>query len=402
MKSRNANNKRFSPIPLRLYPPKWNSKLASVVIELEKLRVKQLPDAVPKAVFFQLKNIFQNLESLGSARIEGNNTTLSEFVEKIIKDPLQKNKDETLREIHNIERAIEFIENTIHSDTQFDRALISEIHKILVNGIVKEGSKYPGQLRPVNVSIARSNHVPPGTIKVPDYFNELMEFVNQPLEAQNHLLMIALSHHRMAWIHPFDNGNGRLVRMFTYALLIKQGFQIKTGRILNPTAVFCMNRDKYYEMLALADSGEETKVLKWCSYVLEGLKVEIEKIDNLLDRNYITNVILLPVLSYALENQYILKREYDILSALVKSKEMQLRSSDLNKIIGGESSVQRSRILKKLRDKKILVPLKENGKIYTIGFINNYLMRAVVHVLEKNSFIPEFLNKNAEVKKYER
>ena len=61
MKSRNANNKRFSPIPLRLYPPKWNSKLASVVIELEKLRVKQLPDAVPKAVFFQLKNIFQNL-----------------------------------------------------------------------------------------------------------------------------------------------------------------------------------------------------------------------------------------------------------------------------------------------------------------------------------------------------
>jgi Fic family protein len=201
---------------------------------------------------------------------------------------------------------------------------------------------------------------------------------------------MALAHHRMAWIHPFDNGNGRLVRMFTYALLIKQGFQV--SRILNPTAIFCMDRDKYYKMLSLADSGEKEKTFEWCSYVLEGLRAEIEKIDKLLNLPYITNIILLPVLSYALDKEHITKLEYEILSALVKSKFMKIKSADLEKMIGKESSVQRSRILKKLRDKNMLVPIKEKGRIYTIGFASNYLLRGVMYVLEKNSFIPASLN----------
>lgn len=391
-----VNKSKFKDIPLKLSNPKWGSRLANTIIELEKLRVKKLGGPVPPYIFFQLKNIFQILESLGSARIEGNHTTLAEFVEKIIEDPSRKTTSEADKEIFNIERAIMFIENNVSKTTQINRALISEIHKIIVDDLTPppsgEGSRYPGQLRPINVSIVRSGHIPPEAIKVPQYFDELMNFINQPLESQYHLLAIALSHHRMTWIHPFDNGNGRIVRMFTYALLIKQGFQVKSGRILNPTAIFCMDRDQYYMMLSLADSGEEEKVLEWCLYVLEGLRIEIEKIDKLLDLDYITNTILLPMLVYSLERQHITKREYEILSFLVKSKAMSIRSADLEKIIGQESPVQRSRILKKLKDKNMLVPLEKNGRIYTIGFANNYLLRGIMHVLEKNSFIPAFLN----------
>lgn len=393
---KNVNKATFKDIPLKLYDPKWGSKLANTIIELEKLRVKKLGGPVPPYIFFQLKDIFQILESLGSARIEGNNTTLAEFVEKIIENPSKEVKDEGMREIFNIERAIEFIEKNVKKTTRLDRALISEIHKILVDGLTPppagEGSRNPGMLRPINVTIKRSSHIPPETIKVPEYFEELMQFIDQPLDAQYHLLVIALSHHRMAWIHPFDNGNGRLVRMFTYALLIKQGFQVKSGRILNPTAIFCMDRERYYEMLTLADSGEEEKTLEWCMYVLDGLRIEIEKIDKLLDLVYMTDSILLPMLSYALEREHITKREYEILSTLVKSKGMSIKSIDLEKIIGQESSVQRSRILKRLKDKNMLRPLKENGRIYTIGFANNYLLRGVVHILEKNNFIPASLN----------
>lgn len=391
-----VNKSKFKDIPLMLYNPKWGSKLANTIIELEKLRVKKLGGPVPPYIFFQLKNIFQILESLGSARIEGNHTTLAEFVEKIIEDPSRKTKNESDREIFNIERAIAFIEKNVSGTTQLNRALISEIHKIIVDGLtpspVGEGSRYPGQLRPINVSIVKSGHIPPEAIKVSQFFDELMQFVNQPLESQYHLLAIALSHHRMAWIHPFDNGNGRIVRMFTYALLIKQGFQVKSGRILNPTAIFCMDRDQYYKMLSFADSGEEEKTLEWCLYVLEGLRTEIEKIDKLLDLNYITYTILLPMLLYSLEREHITKREYEILSALVKSKDMSIKSADLERMIGQESPVQRSRILKKLKDKKMLIPRKKNGRIYTIGFANNYLLRGIMHVLEKNSFIPAFLN----------
>jgi len=392
----NVNNAKFKDIPLELYDPKWGSQLANAVIELEKLRVKKLGGPVPPYIFFQIKDIFQILESLGSARIEGNHTTLVEFVEKIIENPNRQTKIEKDREIFNIERAIDFIEQNVSSKIKISRAFISEIHKILVDGLTPppggEGSKYPGEMRPENVVITKSNHVPPEAIKVSDYFNELIAFINQPIESQYHLLVIAISHHRMAWIHPFDNGNGRLVRMFTYALLIKQGFQVKSGRILNPTAVFCMDRDKYYDMLALADSGKEEKILEWCLYVLEGLRTEIEKIDKLLNISYITNSILLPMLAFALENQYITKREHEILSALVKSKKMTIKSSDLIKMIGKKSPVQRSRILRRLKAKNMLIPLADKGRVYTIGFANNYLLRGMIHILEKNDFIPLSLN----------
>jgi Fic family protein len=325
------------------------------------LRVKQLGGPVPPYIFFQLKDIFQMMESLGSARIEGNHTTLAEFVEKIIGQVPKDTKDESLREIFNIEKAIEFIESNIKENGQISRAHVSEIHKIIVDGLTPpnkgEGSNYPGELRPINVAIQGSSHVPPDKVKVPEYFDELISFINQRTDPQNDLLVTALSHHRMAWIHPFDNGNGRLIRMFTYALLIKQGFKVRTGRILNPTAIFCMDRNEYYTKLALADTGEKDKVLQWCLYVLDGLRNEIEKIDNLLDLKYMTENILLPALAYALERQLITKRESDILSAVVKSKTMTIKSSDLESIIGQESSVQRSRILKKLKDKEMLSPL---------------------------------------------
>ena len=320
---------KFKDISLKLYEPKWNSRLASIVVELEKLRVKRLGGTVPPYIFFQLKEIFHWLESIGSTRIEGNRTTLAEFVEKIIEKIPKNTQEEQIREIFNIDKAIEFIENNIQEGTSITRSHISEIHKIIVDGLTPapqgEGSRYPGNLRPIPVSIKKSDLVPPDPVRVQEYFDELLKFVNEGRDSKNDLLVTALAHHRMTWIHPFDNGNGRMVRMFTYAMLIKQGFQVQAGRILNPTAIFCMDRDKYNEMLSKADTGEPEHVLAWCEYVLAGLKEEIEKIDNLLDREYTTNKVLLPALDFALDRKQITPREFQILKALVKMDDMTLR-----------------------------------------------------------------------------
>lgn len=390
---------KFIDIPLTLPEPAWGSDLARIVVELEKLRVKRLGGTVPPYIFFQLKEIFQWMESLGSARIEGNRTTLAEFVEKIIDQVPQNTKEEKLREIFNIDRAIGFIDANIKNGTKISRAHLSEIHKFIVDGLTPpphgEGSLHPGDLRKIPISVKGSPTVFPDPIQVPGYLEELLNFVNTPVDLQNDLLVTALAHHRMTWVHPFDNGNGRMVRMFTYAMLIKQDFQVKAGRILNPTAIFCMDREKYYEMLALADTGEKEKVLAWCTYVLSGLKDEIEKIDRLLDSAYVFEVILLPSLARALSQKLITDREYEILKALIQTKDMTMKSADLEKVIGQESPVQRSRIIKKLREKRMLQPLSENGRIYTIGFNNNYLLRSIILTLESNGFIPASLNKNS-------
>ncbi|HZF70932.1 hypothetical protein, partial [Sulfuricurvum sp.] len=128
--------------------PSWGSDLANIILDLEKLRTKQLGGDVPPHIFFQLKDIFHILETLGSARIEGNNTTLSEYVEKIIE---KNSNDESDDEITNLENAIDFIEEHTDEDTIFNRAFISEVHKILTHGLTPppngEGSKNPGELR---------------------------------------------------------------------------------------------------------------------------------------------------------------------------------------------------------------------------------------------------------------
>jgi len=73
-------------------------------------------------------------------------------------------------------------------------------------------------------------------------------------------------------------GLGLLVflgRLLNYAFLIKLGFQVKKGRLINPSSVFYTNRDQYYAMLSKADSLQNEDILEWCEYFLRGLKNEV-------------------------------------------------------------------------------------------------------------------------------
>lgn len=379
--------------------PAFGSELNTVIVELEKLREKHLHGTVPPYVFFQLKDIFQTLESLGSTRIEGNRTTVSEYAEKIIAR-VQPEKDESMREITNLDKAIDFIEKNIKPGSPITRAILSEIHKIVVEGLTPppdgEGSKDPGAYRKHKVGILNSEVETTEHVLIPVECEELFKFINRSdYPTQYHLLIIALAHHRFTVIHPFDNGNGRVVRMLTYAQLLQQGFSVKSGRILNPTAIFCDSRDTYYDMLARADKGTDDALLDWCLYVLKGLAREIEKIDNLLNRIYLRDEILSPMLDRALKNKYITGDEFILLQYIVRtSKEMTIRAGDLEGLLGTESPVQRSRIIGRLLEKEMLKPIEDGGRIYTISFFGNYLFREVTQLLIEKGFVPESLNKN--------
>lgn len=377
--------------------PAFDSELNTVIVELEKLREKRLHGTVPPYVFFQLKEIFQALESLGSNRIEGNRTTVSEYAEKIIAG-VTSDTDEAMREIVNIERAINFLEDQVKPGTGITRAILSEVHKIIVDGLTPpptgEGSNSPGAYRHHNVTIQHSQVLTTDHVAVPAEIERLFAFVNDEYATQYHLLVIAIAHHQLTMIHPFDNGNGRVVRMLTYAQLLQQGFSIKSGRILNPTAIFCDNRDNYYDMLARADEGTDEGILVWCLYVLKGLAREIEKIDKLLNRTYLRDEILLPMLQRSLKNKYVTEEEYVILRYIVQqSDEMVVRSGELKKLIGVESPVQRSRIIGRLMEKKMLQPIEKGGRVYTICFFGNYLFRELTQLLIEKGFVPESLNK---------
>ncbi len=376
--------------------PSFGSELNTVIVELEKLREKELSGTVPPYVFFQLKNIFQTLESLGSMRIEGNRTTVSEYAEKIIEGSWSS-EDESTREIINLDRAIKFLEENVTLGAPITRAILSETHKIIVNGLTPpkagEGSRSPGAYRNHEVKIKNSEVKTVGHVFVPEESDKLLSFVNNEYATQYHLLVIALTHHQFTVIHPFDNGNGRLVRMLTYAQLLQQGFGVRSGRILNPTAIFCDDREMYYKMLARADEGTDEALLEWCLYVLKGLAREITKIDNLLSRAYLRDEILSPMLDRASKNKYITDDELTLLRYVVlQSADMTIRAGDLEGLLGIRGSVQRSRVINRLLEKKMLQPIKENGRIYTVSFFGNYLFREVTQLLVEKGFVPTSLN----------
>lgn len=379
---------------IKIPDPSWGSELANIILDLEKLRTKKLGGDVPPYIFFQLKDIFHILETLGSARIEGNNTTLAEYVEKIIEN--EEKNDESNDEIKNLERAIEFIEANTDEVTVLNRAFISEIHRILTKELTPppkgEGSLYLCELRKHPVSIKSSGHTPPAPMLLSNYFEKFVEFINTPHKEQYQLLMVAVAHHRFEYIHPFDNGNGRMGRLLNYAFLIKLGFKVKNGRIINPSSVFYTDRDKYYDMLSKADSLEDGDILQWCEYFLLGLKNEIEKIDSLLDAGYVKTKILLPTLKIALANEHITAQEFKILEYLINRDNMSMKAEELS-FLGVSDSKAKSKMMGKLKDKNIIMPTTPNGRIYTLKFVNNYLLRGVMKVLEQNGFISDFLNK---------
>lgn len=378
---------KFIDYKLKLVEPSFGSSLTDLIIELDYLRKKPLGGSTHPRVFFQLKHIFHTLESIGSARIEGNNTTVAEYIETKLES--NENVSEGIREIHNIEKAMGFIEDNI-VDYPINRMFLSELHKMIVEDLLPppqgEGDHNPGLYRNVNLRINNSNHIPPDYIKVQDYMTELLTFIEKEDSPKYDLLKAAIAHHRFVWIHPFGNGNGRTVRLFTYAMLVKTGFNVNVGRIINPTAVFCSNRSDYYDNLSKADLGTDEGILSWCEYVLKGLKEEIEKIDKLSDYDYLKKEILLPSLIHSLEREYITDIESKILRKVIDLQVIQ--ANDLKKIFTGKVSAEISRQIKKLIDKKMLVPEKEGTRKYIIRFDNNFLLRGVIKILDEKGFLP--------------
>lgn len=377
----------FKHYKLELIPPDFDSSLTDLIIDLDYLRKKPLQGTTHAKVFFQLKGIFHLLESLGSARIEGNNTTLAEYIETKIEG--SKDASSEIREIHNLENTMGFVEQTV-KDHPINRVLISEIHKRIVQDLPippnGEGDPTPGAYRTINLKIQKSNHIPPESVKVPEYMEEFFEFINKEDNPKYDLLKMAIAHHRFVWIHPFRNGNGRTVRMLTYAMLVKSGFNVNVGRILNPTAIFCSHRNNYYKLLEIADSGGKKDILTWCEYVLKGLKTEIEKIDKLLDYDYLKKEILEPALHDAFKKKYVDDLEFQI---LIKAVEKQvIKAGDLKDVFEGKANTEISRQIRRLLEKKMLTREEENSRKYLLSFNNSYLLRSVIHLLDEKGFLP--------------
>lgn len=373
----------FTHIELKIPEPSYKDSLVSSVINLEKMRNKEIGGDVPLLIFNQLKDIFQIFESLGSARIEGNRTTLSDYVQEKIEGD---KKTQQFMEIANIESCISFIDRCFEGEKKFlvSERFIKELHNMLTRDLTNEGSATPGAYRVSNVKITRAVHTPPESVKVQEYMSELFDFIARDVSYQECLLKVAVAHHRFLWIHPFDNGNGRVARLLTYTMLKMNGFDRIS--LINPTAVFCSDRNKYFEALAEADKGTNDGALFWCRYVLQGLEAEMTKINKLLNKTFLNDRILLPTIQYAKNYHLIKDDEFAILNYLLKNDTFKI--TDLRAVFkGSKNDPQINYLVKKMNERSLLQKTPQSDRKYAFCFNNPILLRGVVEQLANNGFV---------------
>jgi Fic family protein len=361
--------------------------LVTLVVELEKLRETTLNGTTPANMFFLIKRLFHLLESVGSARIEGNNTTIAQYIIENEKNQPTAEAEEVVQ-ISNIDSLLTNIDE-MGGQIEISDFFIRQLHSYIVKGLVREGSKNPGAYRTINVQIAKSQHIPPDYTEVNTHMEQLVTFINNNDAPQYDLIKIAVVHHAFAWIHPFDNGNGRVVRALTYALMLKYGFRIdKVGRVMNPVAVFCANRNKYYDMLQKADDLSNDGLITWCTYVLEAVKSEYNKTLKLTDYTFVFEQLMKPAVK-ELNTLGIINNSNDLQIIEMAIAKDYFKKADIIDFCTNDKAATRK--LSELKEKKLIIPLKDKSKLYKFNLSNSLFLRLVATSLAKEGFLPEIV-----------
>jgi len=105
----------------------------------------------------------------------------------------------------------------------------------------------PGALRTRDVQVGRHVAISPGA--VPRFLSRFQEFYGSLGQAET-VIAAAAAHHRLAWIHPFLDGNGRVARLLSHAMLL---YTLDTGAVWSIARGLARHVQAYKGHLAASD-----------------------------------------------------------------------------------------------------------------------------------------------------
>lgn len=147
----------------------------------------------------------------------------------------------------------------------------------------------PGEWRAREVSVG--GHVAPRADAVALFLNRLADVYGRTRAGELAIVAVAAAHHRLTWVHPFVDGNGRVARLHSQVLL--QGLGLTNG-VWSPLRGLARSQARYYEMLAHADLPRrndldgrghlsEEGLIAFCDYFLDTCIDQAAFMTSLLD-----------------------------------------------------------------------------------------------------------------------
>ena len=148
----------------------------------------------------------------------------------------------------------------------------------------------PGELRKSGVQVGR--HIPPKAESLVSFLKRFSEVYDpKKLSRIRYVIGLGAMHHRLLWIHPFYDGNGRVTRLMSHASLLRCGIVSSLWSVARGFARHVLD---YKGLLMAADSTRSgdldgrgalsTKALtEFCEFFLTICIDQVEYMSSLLE-----------------------------------------------------------------------------------------------------------------------
>ncbi len=216
--------------------------------------------SLPESLLASLADLVRSMNCYYSNLIEGHNTHPID-IERALKGDYSK--DTKKRDLQLEAKAHITVQQWIDSGGLKGRApmadSIRETHRRfcellpddllwMEDPVTKEKIKViPGALRDRDVAVG--NHFAVSPPAVPRFLKRFEEVYGK-LGKTETILAAAAAHHRLAWIHPFIDGNGRVARLISHATLLEA---LDTGAVWSIARGLARSVDDYKGHLAACD-----------------------------------------------------------------------------------------------------------------------------------------------------
>lgn len=236
------------------------AELTDMTVELASASAA-LRSALPEGIVCALATLLRAMNCYYSNLIEGHDTHPVD-IERALKDDFStepEKRDLQLEAKAHIEVQAWIDEGGLASGPASTASLV-EIHRrfcaALPAGLLEAedpntGERVtvtPGTLRQRDVRVGRHVPISPGAIP---RFLERFEAGYGHLGRTESILGAAGAHHRLLWIHPFMDGNGRVARLMSHAMLLQA---LGTGGLWSISRGFARNADAYKRLLGACDA----------------------------------------------------------------------------------------------------------------------------------------------------